>query len=277
MIVPSLSRPMARSLRQLVARTFPCLALAAVLCVPSPALADDAADRRVEELKTRGNQAMLDLNYAEALEAYKAAVAIAPDNATLYYNLGRAHQAREDYPSALDALEQFSAKASPEVKGRVPTLAQLILDVRSRVAALTVKCSADVPNATVTIAEKTTVNGCTTTPAPVRISVPARNAVVEVRFAAEGYQDQTVRIPVDGGGPVVPVSLSVLPKVATRAVPVEPKREAPLTSRWWFWTGAGILATGVGITIWYLVAQPESEASKGSIEPGQVSAPLLRF
>lgn len=268
---------MARSFRHRISLTLASTTLAAALCLPSAARGDDATSSKVEDLKKRGNQAMLDLNYAEALEAYKAAIAVAPDDATLYYNLGRAYQAREDYPSALDALEQFSAKASPEVKARVPTLVQLVQDVRSRVATLKVQCSADVPKATITIAEKTTVTGCQTTPASVRISVPARNAVIEVRFAAEGFQDQTVRIPVEGGGPAVPVSLSAFPRVPTRDVPVEPKREAPLTSRWWFWTGAGILATGVGITIWYLVAQPESDASKGTIEPGQVSAPLLRF
>jgi hypothetical protein len=38
-----------------------------------------------------------------------------------------------------------------------------------------------------------------------------------------------------------------------------------------------VVAVGVGITLWYLVAQPESDASSGTIAPGQVSAPLVRF
>ena len=58
---------------------------------------------------------------------------------------------------------------------------------------------------------------------------------------------------------------------------VEQKHPPGLTSKWWFWTGVGLFATGVGVTLWYLVAQPESDAGTGSISPGQVSAPLLRF
>ena len=307
-----------------------------VLLVPAPAFADDpAATQRVEELKKRGNQAMMDLNYADALDAYTAAIAIAPDDASLYYNLGRAHQAREDYPAALDALDRFGQKASPEMRARVPKLDQLIGDVRSRVATLAVRCSADVGDASVIIADKTTLKGCSTAPKQVRIGVPTHRAVVEVRLTAESFQSQSVRVNVEGGGAPVPVMLTVLAKASSgtlvvRASPpdsrisvdgiergnpplevplsagahevdvradrhdpahvpvvveagrskdiaVELQRSAPITSKWWFWTGVGVVAIGVGVGVWYLVAQPESAASTGSIPPGQVSAPLVRF
>jgi hypothetical protein len=307
----------------------------ALSLVPARAFADEASAQRVEELKKRGNQAMLDLNYGEALDAYAAAIAIAPDDATLYYNLGRAHQAREDYPAALDALDKFQQKASPDVKARVPKLDQLVADVRSRVGTLNVQCSAEVADATVSVGEKTTIKGCTAAPKRVRISVPARHAVVEVRLAAESYQGQSVRVAVEGGGPAVSVSLMVLPKASsgtllvrasppdarisvdgtergnpplevplpagahtvdvradghdsahvpvvveagrTKDVSLDLQRSAPITSKWWFWTGVGVLAVGIGVTVWYLVAQPEKDASSGTIAPGQVSAPLLRF
>ena len=310
------------------------LALAIVLA-PTPAFADEAAVQRVEELKKRGNQAMLDLNYGEALDAYTAAIAIAPDEATLYYNLGRAHQAREDYPAALDALDQFARKASPDVKARVPKLEQLIADVRSRVGTLSIQCSADVPDATVSVGDKSTLRGCSTAPKVVRVSVPSRTAVLEVRLSAERYQSQTARVAVEGGGPPVNVSLKVLAKASSgtllvRATPLDARisidgvergnpplevplpagahtldvradrhdsshvpvvveagrtkdvnidlqRSAPITTKWWFWTGVGVLAVGVGVTIWYLVAQPEKDAGTGTIAPGQVSAPLVRF
>ena len=310
-----------------------CLGVA-VLVVPTPAFADDAATtHRVEELKKRGNQAMMDLNYADALDAYSAAIAIAPDDASLYYNLGRAHQAREDYPAALDALDRFGQKASPEMRARVPKLDQLVGDVRSRVATVAVRCSADVQDASVTIAEKTTLKGCSTAPKQVRIGVPTHSAVVEVRLTAESFQSQSVRVSVEGGGPPVPVMLTLLAKASsgtllvrasppdahisidgiergnpplevplaagahevdvradrhdpahvpvvvvagrTKDVSVELQRSASLTSKWWFWTGVGVVVVGVGV--WYLVAQPESTASSGSIPPGQVSAPLVRF
>ncbi|MDB4937052.1 MAG: uncharacterized protein JWP87_4024 [Labilithrix sp.] len=312
------------------------LVVVSVLALASgDARADDAAPPRVEELRKRGNQAMLDLNYAEALSAYTAAIAIAPDDAALYYNLGRAHQAREDYPAALDALEQFAQKASPEVKARVATLSQLISDVRSRVGTLSVQCSADAADATISVGDKVSMKGCSTAPKQIRVSVPSHRAVVDVRFLSDTYQSQSARVAVEGGGPVAPVSLTVLAKAVsgtllvratpsdarisidghergnpplevplsagahtldvvadhydashvpvivvagrTKDVAVELHPSTPITARWWFWTGVGVVAVGIGITVWYLVAQPEGDASTGTIAPGQVSAPLLRF
>jgi hypothetical protein len=314
--------------------------LLALSFTPSTARADDSATRdpgaRVEELKKRGNQAMMELNYGEALDAYTKALGIAPDDAALYYNLGRAHQAREDYPEALDALATFVQKASPEVRAKVPKLDELLADVRSRVGAVQVACTADVPGATITVGEKATIKGCATAPRTVRLSVPARQAVVEVRLVAETYQGQTVRVAVAGGGAPAAVTLTVLAKAssgtlivraspaearisidgtergnppvevllpagahvvdvraerhdpkqisvviqagATKDLPVvELQRLAPITAKWWFWTGVGVLAVGAGVAVWYLVTQPESSASTGTIAPGQVSAPLVRF
>lgn len=306
-----------------------------ILAYPATAFADEASAQRVEELRKRGNQAMLDLNYGEALDAYTAAIAIAPGDAALYYNLGRAHQAREDYPAALDALERFAQSASPDVKARVPKLDQLVADVRSRVGTLSVACTAEIADATITIGDKTTLTGCSATPKTVRIGVPSRTAVVEVRLSAERFQSQSARAAIEGGGPVVAVSLNVLPKATSgtllvRATPLDARisidgiergnpplevpllagahaldvradrhddahvpvvveagrtkdvtidlhETAPITTKWWFWTGVGVLAVGVGMTLWYLVAQPEKDAGSGTIAPGQVSAPLVRF
>ncbi len=302
---------------------------------PATAFADEATAARVEELKKRGNQSMLDLNYGEALDAYTAAIALAPEDATLFYNLGRAHQAREDYPAALDALEQFTRKASPEVKGRVPKLDLLVADVRARVGAVSVTCTTDLADAVVTVGDKTSTKGCRPTPTLVRVSLPSRRSAVDVRLTAEGYQGQTMRVTVEGGGAPVSVALTVLPTSTSgtlvvratpaharisvdgvergnpplelpigagshvldlradghdaihlqvvvdagrrKEVPVDLQRSAPITSKWWFWTGVGVVAVGIGVTVWYLVAQPEEDPGRGTIDPGRVSAPLLRF
>ena len=305
-----------------------------IVLLAGAARADDATAQRVEDLKHRGNQAMMDLNYAEALAAYQAAIALTPGDAVLYYNLGRAHQAREDYPAALDALDTFELRASPELRGRVPKLAELIADVRAKVATLAITCTANVADGTVMIGERSVLTGCTPSAKQVRISVPARRATVDVRLVADGYQAQNAHIVVDGGT-TTNVTLAVLARSTsgllvvhalpaesritvdgvdqgnpplelplaagphaldvradhheakhfsvvieagrTKDIPVTLQRSAPITSKWWFWTGVGIVAVGVGVTIWYLVAQPESSASKGTIDPGQVSAPLVRF
>jgi hypothetical protein len=48
-----------------------------------------------------------------------------------------------------------------------------------------------------------------------------------------------------------------------------------ITSRWWFWTGVGaVVLGGTALTVALLT---EREADSGSIAPGQVSGPLVRF
>lgn len=324
---------MPRSARTLAAFVWTCLVLSALLHA-SAARADETA-QRVESLKQRGNQAMLELNYADALAAYSAAIALSPNDAALYYNLGRAHQGREDYPAALDALDQFAKKASPETRARIPKLAQLVADVRSRVGIVLLECSAEIEEAVVAIGDKVTQRGCTRTPREVRVSVPSRRLTVEVRLTAEGYQAQSVRAAIEGGGRPTAVRLVALPKATsgtllvratppdavisvddvvrgnpplevplaagahaldiraerhnsahvpvvveagkTKDVSIDLQRAVPITSRWWFWTGVGVVVVGAGVAVWYVVAQPEGDASSGTIPPGQVSAPLVRF
>lgn len=59
----------------------------------------------------------------------------------------------------------------------------------------------------------------------------------------------------------------------TISVPLEKTR--PVTAKWWFWTGVG--ATVVGGTVLTVALLTEKSAPNGSIDPGQVSAPLLRW
>lgn len=49
----------------------------------------------------------------------------------------------------------------------------------------------------------------------------------------------------------------------------------PITGRWWFWTGVGVVVVGTVITI--VALNTEKEASKGDIPPGQLPVPLVRF
>ena len=76
---------------------------------PAPAPSDPAAALGA---KQRGDDALVNGRPAEALALYKEAYAARPDPA-LVYNIGRAHQALGDFPSALDHLEQFEATAPP--------------------------------------------------------------------------------------------------------------------------------------------------------------------
>jgi hypothetical protein len=303
----------------------------AASCWAGTAFAEPSAD----ELKTRGNQAMLELNYQEAITAYKAALALNPNDVSLHYNLGRAHQARGDYPAALDALTEFEQKAPPETKAKVPSLAQLVADVKSRVGELTVHCNTEVSKGAIVVEGGSKVEGCSTSPKRIRVSVAAKSASVELRLESDVFQAPPVKVDVVGGGPPVDVAFAVTTKsnvgllrvVATPASaivsvdgsakgnsPVELslpagshvvdvaaesyesahvpfvlevggkkelnltlEKSAPLTKRWWFWAGTGVVAAAAISAAVILIVQPEREASRGTIDPGVIRAPLATF
>ena len=88
-----------------------------------------------DEDKRRGDEAMVALRYQEALTYYRRAFE-ATKSPALLYNMGRAYEGLAEFPKALDALEEFTEKAPPELKARVPKLAELVDDVRKRVATM---------------------------------------------------------------------------------------------------------------------------------------------
>lgn len=304
----------------------------AVFFVALPAWADDAVD----DLKKRGAQAMSDLNYREALDLYRRAQKLAPDDAALHYNVGRAHQALGELPEALDAVQEFAKRATPELRARVPKLEELLRDLRAHVGELTVRCSRDVADGRVSIAGRPVLETCTTAPKPVRIALKdAGKNVIEVSFASSAFDASPQKATVEGGASpsaivfeVVARATSGILKVrspqteatvlvdgvargnppvelplpagghsielhargyddkqisvvvsagATKEVDVPMAKSAPITAKWWFWTGVGVVVLAAAATTYILVAQPEREARTGDIQPGQVSAPLLRF
>lgn len=115
---------------------------------PDPEPANSDLKARAEALKAKGDTAMLDLRYDDALAAYEQAYALEP-NPALLYNQGRAHQARGSYPEALGMLRRFDAEAPPDLKARVPRLAELIAEVEGKVTSLTVEVN--VPGASVRV------------------------------------------------------------------------------------------------------------------------------
>ncbi|MBX3205075.1 MAG: tetratricopeptide repeat protein [Labilithrix sp.] len=184
---------------------------AAALAIATLSVSALAQDPTADDLKTRGNQAMMELNYAEALSAYRAALAKNPDDVALHYNIGRAHQARGDYPAALDALLEFEQKAPAETRAKVPSLGQLIADVKSRVGVVTVHCSVEVATGAVVV-DTTRVEGCSVAPKRVRVSLASKTASLEVRLESNAFQAPSVKVDVEGGGPPVDVALAVSAK-----------------------------------------------------------------
>ena len=61
-----------------------------------------------------------------------------------------------------------------------------------------------------------------------------------------------------------------------KEVTLEPRKSAPITSKWWFWTGVGVVVAGGVVTA--IALTTDKKASSGdSFSPSQVSAPLTRF
>ena len=288
-----------------------------------------------DELKKRGNEAMSNLDYASAIEAFRAALVIKNDDGVVLYNLGRALQAREDFPAALDALDAFDQRATPEVRAKVPKLAELRAAVLARVGTLTFSCSQVVTGGTLSIGERKLTLDCAPAPQTLRLSVAAVPAPLAVRYETATLTSPEVKISLPGGGPPTKLVLEVSPRATSgflsiRAEPVSAKilvdgvdrgnppvdlalpkgahkvvleasryerhesevlieigqrrelslqlqRTPAITSRWWFWTGAAVIVAGAVVGVWYLVAQPEKDASAGSIAPGQLHAPSFRF
>jgi hypothetical protein len=103
---------------------------------PGPAAAPPSGPpASADEEKHHGDEAMIALRYQDALAHYRLAYE-ATKNPALLYNMGRAHEGLADFPKALDELEEFDEKAAPDLKARVPKLAELIADVRNHVATL---------------------------------------------------------------------------------------------------------------------------------------------
>jgi tetratricopeptide (TPR) repeat protein len=127
----------------------------------------------------------------------------------------------------------------------------LTLQPKDTTALLVVKSS--IPGASVRVDQRKAGN------APSESYLPP--GAHRVLVAREGYDDAEFNV--------------VLAKGERKAVDVALKPSTPLYKRWWFWTaiGAGVV-TGVTLGV---VLNTEREAGRGTIEPGQISAPLVTF
>jgi PEGA domain/Tetratricopeptide repeat len=265
---------------------------------------------------------MLDMRYVDALSHYQQARALDPQDVGLLYSLARAHQLLGDFPEALALLEEFERVAPAESKVRVGHLEQLLVDLRSRVATLVLRC--DQAGARVLLRDRVVgttpmrafrvgsgvatlqveldgffpVQRQVVLPAggslEVEVELPARStssllrigtrpsgAVVFVDGKPIGTSTPRVELVVPAGAHQIEARREgyddarvpvVLRAGTTRDVTVSLEKEVPITSRWWFWAGASVVAAG-GVALGYALLT-ERPADSGTLSPGQVSAPL---
>lgn len=170
------------------------------------------ADVVSSELRSKGNDAMDRLDYAEALDAYEKARAADPNDVAVLYNIGRVQQAREDFPAALEALESFRALAPPELRARLPKLDELIVEVKGKVAFLRVRCTNEAPDAKVFAGGREVALSCGSASRAVRANAPKKGTLLEVRVESAHFRSETRRLSVDGGGDPVDVELVLVPR-----------------------------------------------------------------
>ena len=90
--------------------------------------------------------------------------------------------------------------------------------------------------------------------------VPAEAALASgahaIRVARDGHRDVTTQIVLSAG--------------ERKELTLDPVAPTPLSARWWFWTGLGVIVAGAGITTAIIVATTERGAPSGDFSPGKV-------
>lgn len=194
-------------------------ASAIVACIvatlaPAVAHADDDAATRAADLKRQGGAAMDRLEFAQAEEAYKKALELTPNDATLHYNLGKVHQARGDVPRAVDELDRFVKDASPELRAKVPHILETLADLRARVATLAIVCTENDPDAQITIANAEVARGCSPSPATVRLTIPPTGGSAVVKVVSTKFHAQDTSLALRAGLPI-PVKVELVPRATS--------------------------------------------------------------
>jgi hypothetical protein len=82
-----------------------------------------------------------------------------------------------------------------------------------------------------------------------------------ITLTKDGYVTRTATVVVEDGG--------------RKETSFSLEREEGITSKWWFWTGVGVVAVGGAALTYGLLTS--RDAGKGDIAPGRVTAPLFRF
>jgi hypothetical protein len=107
-----------------------------------------------------------------------------------------------------------------------------------------------------TAGARVALNGRPAGTVPIEVVLPAGTHRIAVR--KDGFEDAETSAVLGAGD--------------RKQVSVPLSSERSIASRWWFWTGiAAVVVGGAVVTAAFLIEEP---APKGTIEPGQVAAPI---
>jgi hypothetical protein len=252
---------------------FACAALVLALAAPAFAAPTKAQQARAAALKKQGDVLVHESKFREAIKKWDESFAIVP-NPAIHYNRGRALQQLGDFVGALEALDEFVATATPDLKAKVPNLDKTIAEIASHVATLVVHC--EVPGAAVTLRGQpigtTPLKPLRTTPGDATITVTAPGYVVFTQDSPlPGGESTTIDVTLHkaAGEQAVSNAREPTPFDAEKPTPT-PETPPPATSgghsTWrtlaWVSGGAGIAAVGAGMVFMGL-----SIADKNNADP----------
>lgn len=172
-------------------------------------------------LKSEGDALMDARDYPGALAKYQEAFRLSSDPALLY-NQGRALELMGRFPDALEILQRFDAKASPELHEKVPNLKQLLEAIEGQTCMLTVKVSAPgaatIENITVRLGDMVVGNAVSVTR---RVNAEKR---AHLEITADGFEPFSKDLELPGKGDVqVDAPLNPTDKTAVLRVVSEVK------------------------------------------------------
>ncbi len=188
-------------MNRLLARSIVALFTVAVaVLAPHPAFADEPRDKSAA-LRAEGNRLMDERKYDDALARYEEAQKLTPDDAAIFYNLSRIHELRGDAVAALENMERFVEKAAPDLKRRVGNVDQVLAELRSRVTAVHLECSAPplatagdtAARALILANGRVVANGCRDQ------DVRLKAGRTELRAEADGYVGRRIDVDLVGG------------------------------------------------------------------------------
>jgi hypothetical protein len=183
---------------------------------PPPPAEDTTVQARAKERKAEGDKAMDKLRHVDAIAAYTDSYALNPDPAVLY-NLGRALEALDRLPEALEKLKRFREVAPPELLAQVPGINDRIANIEKRISALTVKVDVD--------GARVIVRDAVIGQSPIEKPLTLKAGKADVLIEAEGFFPYRTSTDLPGGGErVVDAKLSSKAKVGKLLV------EAPKTA-----------------------------------------------
>jgi hypothetical protein len=250
-----------------LARSVLALSLLSAPCAWGADAPEPSAEQSATELKARADAAMDGGAYADAITSYRASYELSR-NPALLYNIGNAYERLGDYPRALAYLEQFALVAPIGLRARVPALPELIASVRGRLARVAVGCN--VPGARVL------VRGSWQGTTPLTASISTMPGPARVEVVADGYQPFARDVVLSAGKETrfdaVLVSSGLFTNVSREAAP--PAKDGGLTTKWWFWTGVGlVVAGGAAIAVVALTTNhaPPAEPSASHTQAALVS------